>query len=106
MQLYRGDAHPKQAQVLDDECVAAGLRSLEHCLPGRFQFVLVDERVEGQKYLYAELMGISGQFGDVIEAVARGFPGTERGAGDIYGIGTAVYGRDADVLILSRSKKL
>ena len=51
-------------------------------------------------------MGIGAEFGDILEAVARRLARPEIGAGDIYGIGTAVNGCDADFLVSGGSQQL
>ena len=70
------------------------------------QLVIFGYRIVGDEYPCAEAVGVAAQFFYVLEAVACVFAGAEVGAGDIYGIGTAVYGRDADFLVSRRSQKL
>ena len=50
-------------------------------------------------------MGMVTEAPDVLDAVAGGLPRSEVGASYIYGIGTAVDGRDADFKISCRSKQ-
>ena len=51
-------------------------------------------------------MGVGAEPADVLHRVAGRLAGTESRAGDIYGIGTAVNGCDADICIPCRSKQL
>ena len=51
-------------------------------------------------------MGVGAEFCDVLETVARRLAGAEIGPRDIYGIGTAVNGCDADFLVSGGSQQL
>ena len=106
MQLYRRNLHAEQSQVLHDECIDPGLHGLKDGLPRSLQFLLVDKRIESKEDFGPETAGVCRQLSDVGETVAGSLPGSECRSCDIYGIGTAVYSRDADVLIPGRSQKL
>ena len=51
-------------------------------------------------------MCVGAEFRDIFEGVAGRLTGTEIGACDIYGIGTAVDGCDADFLVSGGSQQL
>lgn len=70
------------------------------------QLVVANLDIVGHEDAGPELVGIAAEFRDVFETVAGGFAGPEIRAGDIYGIGTAVNGRDADFQISCGRQKL
>ena len=106
VQLYLRDAHPQESEVLDYEGIASGFHGTEYAAAGFLQLVLEDDGVEGQIDPGAESVSVVRQYGDVSEGVARRLACPEGRSGYIHGIGTAVDGRDADVLIACRSEKL
>ena len=69
-------------------------------LLGIRQFVIVDDRINGDVDLRIKLMGIAAQLGDVIDAVASGGTGAKMRSTYINGVGTVVYCRDATLQIL------
>ena len=103
MQFYGGNVHLQDSEVLDDESVASCLDGAEYTLSSGFCLVAVDDSVQGQIDFGSEPVSVVGQDCDVLEGVTCGLPCSERGTGDIYSIGTAVDGRDADVFISCRS---
>ena len=68
--------------------------------------VVADNSVDSQKDTRAEKVRVVTQFPDVFKAVAGGLAVSEHRAGDVNGIGTAVYRRDADRFIFRRSEEL
>lgn len=50
-------------------------------------------------------MRVIAELAYILHTVTGSLSGSECGSGNIYGIGTAVDGRDADILILGRSEK-
>ena len=92
--------------VADYEGVGPRLLRTQHLGLELGQLVIFGYRIVGDEHPCAEAVGVAAQFLYVLEAVASVFAGAEVGTGDIYGIGTAVYGRDADFLVSRRSQKL
>ena len=70
------------------------------------QFVIIDDRIDRQEDTHTEPVGVGAKGSNVLQTVARRLAGTEPRPRDIYGIGTAVDGCDADVQIPGGSKKL
>ena len=51
-------------------------------------------------------MGVGAQFPYIFDAVSRGLAVAPCRSGNVNGVGTAVYCRDADSLVFGRSQKL
>ena len=71
-----------------------------------FFLPLTPQSVECYENPHPETVGVGAEFGNVFEAVARRLAGAEIGTRDIYGIGTAVNGCDADFLVSGGSQQL
>ena len=91
--------------ILYDDSIGPGFIQFFQHLPCIFQFAVVDDRVEGYEDLRSESVRISAQSGYVIDVISRGLSCPEPRPCDIYGIGTAVDCRDADVSVPCGSKK-
>ena len=74
-----------------------GFLQLFHQPAGVFQLMSVDDGVECGENPCPEPVGVAAQPLDVLYGISGRLPGPEFGPGDIHGIGTAVYCRDADV---------
>ena len=103
MQLYRRQLHTSDTKVLHYQCVHPGIVQLPYHPLRLPEFILKDDGVHGGVDFRREFMGIGCQRGDVFHRISRNGTRPETGPGDIYGIGTAVNRRDADVFILRRS---
>ena len=89
-----------------DECVCARLLAEQHLSVEFLQLIVANLDVVGYEDAGSELVGVATEFRDVFETVAGCLAGPEIRAGDIYGIGTAVNGRDADFQISCGRQKL
>ncbi len=70
-----------------------------------FHFVIGERSIEGDKDSCSETVGVIAQLRYVVDAVAGGFSRSEERTADIYGIGTAVDGRDADFFVPGRGEE-
>ena len=93
-------------QVLDYECIYTGVFGIMCHLPGRLKFIILDEGVQGEEYPRPVAVCMPAQLLYVLHRVAGRLAGPESRPGNVNGIGTAVYGCDADIQIPRRSKKL
>ena len=96
----------EDALIPDYECIRARFLAAEHLPVELIQLIVANLDIVGHKDTGAELVGVATEFRDVFETVAGCLAGPEIRAGDIYGIGTAVNGRDADFQISCGRQKL
>ena len=95
----------QQGEILDNDGVGSGLFNTEHHFMDVFQLAVEDDGVESYEDPRPVSVGVGTQCPDIFNAVSGGLSGSECRPGNIYGIGTAVDGRDADIHIPCRSKK-
>ena len=95
---------PEQTVVLHKDGVNAGFVEIPDKRSCLRQFLIAEQGVDRGIYPRAEAVGIFREDGNVRHGIPGGFPCSERRSCDIYGIGTAVYCCNADVLILGRSE--
>ena len=103
VKLNRGELHFQNAQILNDDGVTTGIVGTENSLSCLFQFVVIYDSIQSQIDFDPELMGIFCQFCYIFKTVACLLSSSKRGAGYIYGIGTAINCCNADVFIFCRS---
>ena len=102
-----GDVVPgRDARLPDDERVRPRFLRAQHLRVGFFFLTLAPEGVVGDEDLHPETVRVGAEFSDVLEAVAGRLAGPESGTCDIYGIGTAVDGCDADIFVPGGSQQL
>ena len=105
VQLHGRQRHLKQAQILDDEHIDAGLIQLLHQRLRLRTLLVREERVDGGVDFGAIAVGIAAKAVDVFDRIAGRRTGAEGWPGDINGIGTAVDRCDADIRISRRSEQ-
>ena len=93
-------------KVLDNDGIGAGVFYFMHQASCPVCFPVVEDCVESNEYSCPISVGISAERGDVPDVIPGGLSGPERRTRNIYGIGTAVDCRNADVTISCGSKKL
>ena len=90
----------------DDERVRARLLGEEHLRVGLLLLPVPPQGIVSNEDTHTEAVRVGTKFRDVVEAVARRLARPEIRACDIYGIGTAVDGCDADFLVPGGSQQL
>ena len=91
--------------VLHDEGIYAYSMQLLHQRQGLWQFIVVEECVDGHIDFCAKQVCVGHQPGDVFNTVASGCPCSKLGASNINGIGTVADGLDANVCCTCGCKK-
>ena len=92
--------------LTDDEGIRPRLLGAEQLRMRLFFLPLTPQSVECYENPHPETMGVGAEFRDVFETVARRLAGTEIRTRDIYGIGTAVNGCDADFFVPGGGQQL
>ena len=90
----------------DDECIRSGGLGPEQLRVGFLFFAFLPQGIEGNEDLDTEAVCVGAQLGNILKTVARRLAGPEIRPGNIYGIGTAVDGCDADILVPGGSQQL
>ena len=85
--------------------IGTGILCGQHQLAGIFKLAVIQDSVESNEYSCSVAAGMAAKRPDVFNTVSGCLPCTEPWACHIYGIGTAVYRRNADVYISGGSKK-
>ncbi len=96
----------QQPHVLHDQRIGTGFINLVGQPLGLLQLVIVQQGIEGDKYLGTETVGVTRQRFDIFEGVARRTAGAKGGATHVDGIGAMVDGFDAVGEVLGRSQQL
>ena len=95
-----GDVFPaKDALVAHNKRVGSGILAGEHHAVHFRELVLGNADIESDENARAELMRVVAQGRYILHRIAGVLAGAEERAAYINGIGTAVYGRDADIQI-------
>ena len=95
----------ENGEILGDDGVHPRVPGLLQKPFGGRKLRVVKYRVESQEYPRPELVGIFAKPPDVLHRVPGVLPRPELRPRDIYRIGTAVDGRDADVSVSRRGEK-
>ncbi len=102
-----GDVVPRgDPGLADDEGVRPGLLGAEQLRMRLLFLPVTPQSVECHENPHPETMGVGAEFSNIFEAVARRLAGAEIGTRDIYGIGTAVNGCDADFFVPGGGQQL
>ena len=88
--------HFQHGRILDNECIHAGFCQVIYQSLRFRQFFLIYYGIHRCVNTDAKAVGIFTQPGYIFHRVSGGLPGPEGGSCNIYGIGPAVYGRDAN----------
>ena len=94
--------HFQQSEILHNDGVGAQLVQLYNQLAGILQFVVIQQRIDGNIEFGAIQMGIAGQLFQIFQPVAGSLTGAETGRTDVQGICPVVDGNLATVQILGR----
>ena len=95
----------KDRKVPYDKRVRTCLLRLEHLAVSEFLFVIFNDGVEGDKHSRAILVGMAAEPLHLLHAVSGRLSCPECGPCNIYCIGTAVDGCDADISVSGRCQK-
>ena len=91
--------------VLDYDGVSPCFPYLAHHFPYIIDFIVIDDGVQCDEYFCPEQVGMPAQPCYVADVIPGSLSCPESRSCNIYGIGTAVDCRDADVSVPCRSKK-
>ncbi len=106
VQGYGRYVHAQECHVLDDESVDTGGKEGTDGLARLGEFVLVDERVEGDVDAGAVTVGIAAHLAYVVDGVGGGGTCAMIGTAHVDGIGAAVDGGDGHLAVAGGSKQL
>ena len=97
--------HAKQSHVLNENGVDTGLVELMDEPLGSGEFVVVDNRIDGDEHLSGKAVGMLAELTDVVDAVACCRTGPKALSTNVDGISTMIDGCHAALQILGRCQQ-